>query len=49
MPSVFSRIIAGEFPARFVWKDEACVGFLSINPLAPGHTLVVPQIGRAHV
>jgi histidine triad (HIT) family protein len=40
---VFSRIIAGELPARFVWKDDLCVGFLSINPLKPGHTLVVPR------
>jgi len=48
VPSVFSRIIAGEFPARFVWKDEACVGFLSINPLAPGHTLVVPRLEIDH-
>ena len=43
MPSVFSRIIAGELPARFVWKDERCVAFLSNRPLRPGHTLVVPR------
>ncbi|HTE05573.1 MAG TPA: HIT family protein [Planctomycetota bacterium] len=43
MPSVFTRIIAGELPARFVWKDELCVAFLSANPLAPGHVLVVPR------
>jgi len=42
MPSVFSRIIAGELPGRFVWRDERCVAFLSIGPLQPGHTLVVP-------
>lgn len=42
MPTVFSRIIAGELPGTFVWRDPTCVGFLSINPLAPGHTLVVP-------
>jgi histidine triad (HIT) family protein len=36
-------IINGDLPARFVWKDERCVAFLSINPLAPGHTLVVPR------
>ena len=42
MPSVFSRIISGEFPGRFVWRDERCVAFLTINPLKPGHTLVVP-------
>ena len=43
MPSVFSRIIAGELPARFVWQDDKCVAFLSIAPLRPGHTLVVPR------
>ncbi len=43
MASIFSRIIAGELPARFVWKDDSCVAFLSIHPLRPGHTLVVPR------
>ncbi len=43
MPTAFSRIISGEFPGRFVWRDEQCVAFLTINPLKPGHTLVVPR------
>jgi len=43
MPSVFTRIIEGELPARFVWQDDTCVGFLSINPITPGHCLVVPR------
>ena len=43
MPSVFTRIIAGELPAHFVWKDDLCVAFLSINPIRPGHLLVVPR------
>ncbi len=43
MASIFSRIIAGELPARFVWKDDRCVGFLSNRPLRPGHALVVPH------
>jgi len=41
--SVFSRIIDGELPARFVWKDDLCVVFLSNRPLRPGHALVVPR------
>jgi len=41
--SVFSRVIAGELPARFVWKDDLCVVFLSNRPLRPGHALVVPR------
>jgi histidine triad (HIT) family protein len=40
--SVFTRIIRGDIPARFVWRDERAVAFLTIAPLKPGHTLVVP-------
>ncbi len=43
MATVFTRIIEGDLPARFVWKDERCVAFLSINPIRPGHVLVVPR------
>ncbi|MCB1005898.1 MAG: HIT family protein [Acidimicrobiales bacterium] len=42
MASVFTKIIDGELPGRFVHRDERCVAFLSIAPLQPGHTLVVP-------
>ncbi len=42
MPTIFTRIIAGEIPGTFVHRDDRCVAFMSINPLAPGHTLVVP-------
>ena len=43
MPSIFTRIINGEIPGRFVWKDDRAVAFLSIAPMMPGHTLVVPR------
>jgi histidine triad (HIT) family protein len=43
MATVFSKIIAGEIPARFVYQDERSVAFLTIAPLRPGHTLVVPR------
>ncbi len=43
MPTIFSRIISGELPGRFVWRDEHAVAFLTINPIKPGHTLVVPR------
>jgi histidine triad (HIT) family protein len=46
--SVFTLIINGDIPGRFVWKDDVCVGFLSINPLRPGHTLVVPRVEVEH-
>ena len=42
MPSLFTRIILGEIPGHFVYRDEVCVAFLTINPIATGHTLVVP-------
>lgn len=43
MATLFTRIIDGDIPGRFVWRDERCVVFLTINPLAPGHALVVPR------
>ena len=42
MPTIFTRIIDGELPGTFVWRDDRCVAFMSINPMAHGHTLVVP-------
>ena len=48
MATVFTRIISGELPARFVWQDPVCVAFLSIAPLRPGHTLVVPRLEVDH-
>jgi histidine triad (HIT) family protein len=40
--TIFTRIIDGEIPGTFVWRDDRCVAFMSINPMAFGHTLVVP-------
>jgi len=48
MPTIFTRIIEGELPGRFVWKDEKCAVFLSIRPLRPGHALVVPRAEIDH-
>lgn len=48
MPTIFTRILEGELPARFVWKDELCAVFLSIAPLRPGHALVVPRAEVDH-
>ncbi len=47
-PSVFTRIIQGEFPGRFVWREPDVVAFLTIAPMRPGHLLVVPvrQVDR---
>ncbi len=43
MSSIFSQIVAGEIPARVVYEDETTLAFLDVNPLAPGHTLVIPK------
>lgn len=43
MATLFSKIIDGQIPGRFVWKDDRCVAFLTIEPLRPGHALVVPR------
>ena len=48
MPTIFTRIIEGELPGRFVWMDDRCAAFLSIEPLAAGHTLVVPRLEADH-
>jgi diadenosine tetraphosphate (Ap4A) HIT family hydrolase len=48
MATVFTRIINGELPGTFVWRDDRAVGFLSINPLARGHVLVVPIVEVDH-
>ena len=46
--SIFTKIIDGELPGRFVWKDDRAVAFLSINPVKPGHVLVVPRVEVDH-
>ena len=43
MASIFTRIINGEIPCYKVAEDENYFAFLDINPLAKGHTLVVPK------
>jgi diadenosine tetraphosphate (Ap4A) HIT family hydrolase len=48
VPTLFTKIIDGDIPGEFVWRDDECVAFLSINPLSPGHTLVVPRAEIDH-
>ena len=43
MSTIFSKIIRGEIPSYKVAEDERHYAFLDINPLAEGHTLVVPK------
>ena len=40
---VFCGIVAGDLPARTVYEDDDVLAFLDANPLARGHTLVVPK------
>ena len=44
MSSIFSRIIKGEIPCYKIAENESCFAFFDINPIAEGHTLVVPKI-----
>lgn len=48
MSTLFTRIIDGDLPGRFVYRDETCVAFLTIAPICPGHTLVVPRLEIDH-
>lgn len=43
MATIFSRIVAGEIPSHKVAEDEEFFAFLDINPVAKGHTLVIPK------
>lgn len=43
MASVFSKIIAGEIPGHFVWKDSQAVAIMTIQPIREGHVLVIPR------
>ena len=42
VPTLFTKIINGELPAKFAYRDDLCVVFMSINPITTGHALVVP-------
>ncbi|MBV0902261.1 HIT family protein [Haloarcula salina] len=40
---IFCQIVAGDIPSRTVYEDDSVLAFLDANPLAPGHTLVIPK------
>ena len=48
-PTIFDRIVRGEIPSHKVYEDEHVFAFLDINPIAKGHTLVVPKEGKAYL
>ncbi len=42
MPSIFSRILAGQIPGQFVFRDDLWAAVLDIRPVSPGHVLLIP-------
>lgn len=53
MPSeevtIFDKILAGEIPCHRIYEDDHVLSFLDVNPIAPGHTLVIPKQRAAYV
>ena len=43
MECIFCKIIKGEIPSKKIYEDERVLAFLDINPMSPGHTLVIPK------
>lgn len=48
MTSIFTRIINGELPGYFVWKDDVAVALMTIQPIREGHVLVIPRAEIDH-
>jgi len=46
---LFCQIVDGQLPSRAVYEDETTLAFLDVNPLARGHTLVIPKDHCQHV
>ena len=46
---IFCQIVAGEIPSHTVYEDEDTYAFLDVNPLARGHTLIIPKTHRERV
>ena len=44
MSGIFAKIVTGEIPSYKIAEDDLCLAFLDINPLAKGHTLVIPKV-----
>ncbi len=43
MASIFTQIMQGKLPGHFVWEDDVAVAIMTIQPLKPGHILVIPR------
>ncbi|MDR2928458.1 MAG: HIT family protein [Cytophagaceae bacterium] len=44
MSTIFTKIVNGEIPSYKIGENEKCYAFLDINPVAKGHTLVIPKV-----
>ena len=44
MSSVYTKILEGRAPGRFIWRDDSCFAILTIEPRTQGHTLVIPLV-----
>jgi histidine triad (HIT) family protein len=49
MSCVFCRIVSGELPGTFVFRDGRCAAFMDVKPVNPGHLLVVPLNHASHL
>ncbi|MFZ4723045.1 MAG: HIT family protein [Phycisphaerales bacterium] len=47
--SIFTRIIRGEIPCHRLLENDLVIAFLDVNPLSPGHALVVPKEEKVHL
>ncbi len=47
--TIFDKILAGQIPCHKVYEDTHVLAFLDVNPIAPGHTLVIPKEARAQL
>jgi histidine triad (HIT) family protein len=43
MSSIFTKILRGELPGHYVWKDEVCFAIMTIQPIRAGHLIVIPN------
>lgn len=49
MATIFTRIVLGEIPCYRIAENDRCLAFLDINPLAKGHTLVIPKVETDYI
>lgn len=48
MASLFTKILAGELPGHFVWKDEVCFAIMTLQPIRQGHVILIPNAEVNH-